>query len=229
MAPRRVLIVDDAPSQRLIFSRLLVQRGFEPMVAGSGAEALELLAKEPPPHLMLVDIAMPEIDGIALLKALRAHPATALIPVILMSGLVVPGSLMEAAAASLGVGPVFPKGTPFEDLFERMRRALESPAPAASAPDAVVIDPVKRVARLGDRPLPKLAPQRFQLLCALARTPDPVSREELLSLVWGHGDNLNVVDVTVARLRRDLASIREIAIETTPGGYRLVVAPRRRA
>lgn len=228
MSPPRVLVVDDEPAQRQVFTRLLDARGFQPLAAASAAEALQKLsAAVILPHLMLIDISMPGMDGITLMKALRAHPATALIPMILMSGLAVPTSLMEAASASLGAGPIFFKGADQDTLLSRIRRALGSPAPSDAGANAPVIDPVKRTVLIGDRLLPRLPAQRFQILCALARTPHPVSREELLSLVWEGSDNVNLVDVTIGRLRRDLRAFSELSIETTPGGYRLVVGARR--
>jgi DNA-binding response OmpR family regulator len=227
--PPRILIVDDEPAQRQILSRLLAARGFQPVAAASAAEALEKLSSAGAPRLMLIDVSMPGVDGITLLKALRASPATALVPMILMSGLAVPSSLMEAAAAALGAGPIFFKGDDPETLLARVGAALESLPPArAGAQAAVVIDPVKRTMRIGERLIPPLPPHRFQVLCALARAPRALGREELLALVWNGSDNLNLVDVTIARLRRDLSPFRELAIETTPGGYRLAVGSRRR-
>jgi len=229
MSPHRILVVDDDPGQRHVLSRLLAARGFRPLIASSAPEALQKIAAPPGlPHLILLDVSMPGMDGITLMKALRAQPRTALIPMILMSGLVVPSALMEAAAASLGAGPVFFKGDDHDALIARIARALGSAARAGGTRSAVEIDPVKRSLRIGERRIPTLPPQRFQMLCALARAERALSREELLALVWDESDNLNLVDVTVARLRRDLSPFRELSIETAAGGYLLIVGSRGR-
>jgi DNA-binding response OmpR family regulator len=172
------------------------------------------------PDLILSDISMPGLDGAALIKALRAAPETARIPAILMSGLALPRGLLEAASASLGVGPVFIKGGDLQGLVARVAGLLRP-----RDERQVVIDPLKRTVRIGGVHLPELPARRFQLLCALLRERRDMSREELLAAAWDGTDNLNVVDVTVLRLRQDLKDLPFLRIETVPAGYRLLIGP----
>lgn len=172
------------------------------------------------PGLILSDIAMPGLDGAALLKVLRADPETARITAILMSGLALPKGLLEAACAGLGIGPVFIKGGDLHGLVTRVMSLLEP-----RGERQVVIDPLKRTVRIGGVQLPELPARRFQLLCALLREPRAMSREELLEGAWDGQDNLNVVDVTVLRLRQDLKDLPFLRIETVPAGYRLLIGP----
>lgn len=220
MGIQRVLVVDDESEQRRVYRRLLETHGLEVRSASSAAEALEITADgERCPHLILSDIAMPGMDGVSLLKILRSNPDTAEIPAILMTGLELPPGLMAAAAEALGVGPVHLKGGAFADLLARIQEQLRTPPRAKG----VVVDPVQRTIWIDGRRLPALPARRFQLLCALLRQPRELSREELLDAVWDAKDNINVVDVTVLRLRRDLRDFPLLRIETVPAGYRLVI------
>src|SRR5689334_19998734 len=83
VTPRRILVVDDEYTQRRLFSRFLSSRGFQPITAASGPDALAK-ARLLRPHLALLDISMPVMDGVHVLKRLRADPAVAGMPVILM-------------------------------------------------------------------------------------------------------------------------------------------------
>lgn len=218
---RRVLVVDDEIEQIRLYRRFFEANGLEVGSAASSYEALGLVhGAEDRPDLILCDIAMPGLDGVALVKALHAAPETASIPVILMTGLGIPKSVLEIAAETLGVGPVFIKGGELDSLLARVTALLRSSAPRRRG---VFIDPVKRAAWIDDVRLPELPGRRFQLLCALLRRPGAVSREALLEQVWDAQDNLNVVDVTVLRLRQDLKEFPSLRIETVPDGYRLVV------
>lgn len=219
--PNRVLVVDDESLQRRQFRRLLEAHGIEAVGAASAAEALAMArGAAAPPQLILCDISMPGIDGVSFVKALRAAPETAHIPAILMTGLALPSGLMEAAAEALGLGPIHLKGGPFSALLARIRaRLTERPA------TGVVVDPIQRSITIDGRRLPELPARRFQLLCALLRRPREASREELLEQVWDGKENLNVVDVTVMRLRQDLKLLPFLRIETAPAGYRLVIGP----
>jgi len=81
---RRILIVDDMPTNRIILKVKLTAACYEAVQAASGSEALEI-ARRRPPDLVLLDFAMPGMDGIAVCRALRADPATARVPVIMFT------------------------------------------------------------------------------------------------------------------------------------------------
>lgn len=223
MPSNRVLVVDDESEQRELFRRLFQAHGLEASVAASAGEALALVRDaESLPDLILSDIAMPGLDGAAFIKLLRAAPETASIPMILMSGQALPSGLLEAAADALDTGPVFRKGGDLMPLLSRVMSLLQAPGRSERG---IVIDSFKRTIRIGGVQLPELPARRFQLLCALLRERRAMGREELLARVWDGKDNLNIVDVTILRLRRDLMAFPFLRIETVPAGYRLVVSP----
>ena len=71
----RALVIDDSRAMRMILARILKEVGFDVIEAGHGKEALERLAGIPPPELLMVDWNMPVMDGLALIKAVRADRA----------------------------------------------------------------------------------------------------------------------------------------------------------
>jgi DNA-binding response OmpR family regulator len=223
MASPRILIVDDESSQRQVFRRLFELHGFQVSEAASASTALELARDASTrPDLILCDIAMPGTDGVFLLKILKAAPETGTIPAILMTGAVLPRGMLDASAERLGLGPVFIKGSPVAPLLARVKSLVR----AQGRPSLkIVVDTLKRVVWIGDSRLPELPARRFQLLCALLRRPEGLSREELLAQVWEGSDNLNIVDVTVLRLRQDLKDFPTLSIETVCAGYRLEMGP----
>ncbi|GIF05459.1 response regulator [Actinoplanes siamensis] len=81
----RVLVVDDEPDLRFLHRRVLSRAGHHVTEAGDGAAALEAV-RESPPDLVVTDLMMPVMDGIELIKRLRADPATAAIPILVVSG-----------------------------------------------------------------------------------------------------------------------------------------------
>jgi DNA-binding response OmpR family regulator len=219
----RVLIVDDEREQRRLFLRVFEAHGLEARGASSASQALEMIRDAAArPDVILADIVMPGLDGVAFVKALHAAPETASIPVILMTGRVLPRGMLEVAAETLRVGPVFIKGGEVGALLARVKDLLRAPVPRKPS---VVVDSLKRTVRIDGLQLPELAARRFQLLCAFLRRPHGLSREELLRQVWEGQDNLNIVDVTVLRLRQDLKDFPFLRIETVPGGYRLRIGP----
>lgn len=95
-----ILVVDDQPELRQLFQRVLLHQGHQVVVAGNGYEGLLALERSAP-ELILLDMAMPQMDGLTFLKELRARPRGRDLPVIILSGLMSPEQ--TAAARALGV------------------------------------------------------------------------------------------------------------------------------
>jgi len=98
VAVAKILVVDDEPDVRMILRRILERAGHEVADAGDGAAALEYVRRAGP-DLVVTDNAMPVMGGVALVRALRADPATARIPVLAATA--VPGELVDLADAVL--------------------------------------------------------------------------------------------------------------------------------
>ncbi|WP_036187435.1 EAL domain-containing protein [Marinimicrobium agarilyticum] len=116
------LVVEDNDFQRKVQARILRDEGFEPHMAANGREALALL-RELSPSLLLIDIEMPGMSGLELLRRLRGKPAFVRTPVLVISGVntkTVVRDSMEAGASSFMVKPYSR-----ETLIERIRRAMQ--------------------------------------------------------------------------------------------------------
>jgi two-component system chemotaxis response regulator CheY len=82
----KALVVDDSRAMRSILAKILMQLGFEVLQAGDGREAIGVLSSQPEPfQLVLSDWNMPEMDGLQLLKALRANPKFSEVPVVMVT------------------------------------------------------------------------------------------------------------------------------------------------
>lgn len=228
---RKILVVDDDETQRQLFSRRLSIEKFEILTATSGFDALTRI-KTLRPDLVLADIGMPKIDGIQMLKIMRSAPQTAMIPVILMTGMPIPESMLQAAADGLKAGPIYVKGN-FNQLFDRIKNILRFPAQGTPASEPhlfhkgpVTVDLIHHQVIVAGHQAPRLTAKRFDMLLCLLRHDGPVDQDVLLNEVWSHkgtGD-LRSVRVTILRLREDLRDFPALQIRTEGHSYQLVVS-----
>ncbi len=199
-----ILVVEDDPSIRTGLVRGLHQRGMAVLSSGAGLPALELAVKEQP-DVVLLDLGLPDVDGLQVLAMLRA---VSKVPVIVITAQdddrVVVGAL-DAGADDYVVKPFG-----VEEVAARIRAVLRRGAGRQpTAPYVVadlVVDPATRSATLRGEPL-ELSRKEFELLLALiSRNGEVVTRRELLVEVWqqpyGGGDR--TVDVHLSWLRRKL-------------------------
>jgi two-component system response regulator MtrA len=222
MNPCRVLIVDDDVRQCREIRRLLEMNGFQAQEAYGAVQAKEQ-ARAFHPNVILAEICMAGTDGIALCKQLRADAATSLIPTVLITGSSAPDELFEAAEKGLGLGHIH-KIKDFSNLLTHIREATRSSASAVrDDPEKFLIDSIAQRIWIKGREVAALPPRRFQLLCALLTKGRPLARGELLAAVWGNRDNVNVVDVTIHRLRRDIRHFPEARLRKTSDGYFLTI------
>jgi putative two-component system response regulator len=119
-----ILIVDDVPKNLYVLGELLKGGGYTVRAANSGAAALRMAEQDPPPGLILLDIMMPEMDGFAVLRQLRANPVTEDIPVVFLTALSDKDN--EERGLSLGAADYITK--PFQStvVLARVRTQLEA-------------------------------------------------------------------------------------------------------
>jgi CheY-like chemotaxis protein len=123
----RILLVEDEPVIRELVSTMLTSPGVEVDCVGNGTEALKL-AREVPYQLFLLDIVLPGMDGIALLRMLRADPKTASAPIFMLTAKQKSADV-EAARRAGSTGYIQKpfRATELMDLVEQHRKALSSP------------------------------------------------------------------------------------------------------
>jgi two-component system copper resistance phosphate regulon response regulator CusR len=202
----RVLIVDDEPRIVNFVSRGLQAEGLEVDPAFDGEDGLRL-ALTGAYDLVILDLVMPGLDGQTLLRRLlRSRPSQ---PVLVLSARDDTGT--KVSALENGAEDYISKPFSLEELLARVRARLRSAA-RTTPPELVVgtarLDLIRRQADVGSGPVP-LADREFLLLRELMRNAGrAVSKERLLSSVWGyHFDpGSNVVDVYVRRLRAKLGA-----------------------
>jgi diguanylate cyclase (GGDEF)-like protein len=119
--PPTLLIVDDEPDIRRVLDAVLFENGYRAVGAGSGAEALALAQKESY-DLIILDLLLPDLDGFAVLGALRARPATALTPIILLSAR--DSAPEKVRGLQLGADDYVTKPFSADELLARVRAAL---------------------------------------------------------------------------------------------------------
>ena len=216
----RILVAEDEARISSFIEKGLRAAGFTVTVVGDGPAALqEATAGEH--DLMVLDIGLPLLDGFAVLGRLRR--AGNAIPVIILTAR--SGVNDTVAGLESGADDYMAKPFRFEELLARIRLRLRSPArPVESGVlryGDLALDPATRRVAVGGRQV-DLSAREFTLLETLMRHPGQVlSREQLLSQVWGYDFDpaSNVVDVYVRYLRRKVGADW---IETVRGvGYRL--------
>jgi two-component system response regulator MprA len=199
----RVLVVEDDAEIADVLRRTLRQEGHEVRTAGDGEEALSAAA-EFVPDLVVLDLGLPKLDGVEVLRRLRADDD---VPILILTA----RTELEDRVEGLDTGADDYLVKPFErqELLARLRALMRRRPPRGSA--ALVVDdlrlnPDTREVSRGDREI-ELTNREFELLEFLMRNERlVVSRERLLEEVWGY-DPLamtNTIDVFVSNLRRKL-------------------------
>jgi two-component system KDP operon response regulator KdpE len=220
----RILVVDD-DKQLLRAMRInLTARGYDVVLAPDGATALAAATRQPP-DLVIVDLGLPDMDGVDVIEGIRGWLN---VGVIVLSA----RHLEQAKVRALDAGADDYVTKPFgmDELLARVRAALRRSAPATAADPVVVTDAftidlsARRVTREGADV--RLTPTEWHLLEALVRNPGKlISQRQLLQEVWGprYESETNYLRVYVAQLRAKLepnpATPRYLITE--PGmGYR---------
>ncbi|NLW44153.1 MAG: response regulator transcription factor [Syntrophomonadaceae bacterium] len=222
----KVLIAEDDPKIINLIRMYLEREGMSVICAQNGREAVRLF-EELNPDLLILDIMMPEMDGLEVLKYIRKNHLT---PVILLTAR--DDELDKVLGLEIGADDYVTKPFSPRELVARVkslwRRTSASQAGTWKRlvfPD-LVIDAERREVLLANEPV-KLTPKEFDLLLFLAENAErPFTRDTLLMKVWDYdypGDN-RTVDVHIKRLRQKLSHKKYTYLQTVWGvGYKFEV------
>ena len=201
----RLLLIDDDTRLATMVGEYLGAAGFEVSVAATLAAGREVLAGEPFDALVL-DLMLPDGDGLDLCRELRAQPRTRGLPLLMLTARGEP--MDRIVGLELGADDYLPK--PFEprELLARVKALLRRAAPMAHGDEVLrfgrlEIDLGARVARLDGRPC-ELTSHQFDLLVVLAQSPGRVlSRDQIMDLLKGHPLEAfdRSIDVHISRIR----------------------------
>jgi DNA-binding response OmpR family regulator len=225
MKNTRILIVEDDPALRLLLQDNLSYEGYS---VGSVADAAGAVrsAQDQPPDLMVLDLMLPDGNGLDVCRIIRkAHPRTS---IIILTSKQAPTD--KILGLDMGADDYVTKPCGVGELLARVRAVLRRARPSVGRLDleAAEIDFVTRTAHCRGVPL-SLTAREFELLQYLAeRHGAVVTRQELLTVVWGYEESAltRTVDIFIARLRRKVERDpkRPRHILTSHGdGYLLVV------
>jgi two-component system KDP operon response regulator KdpE len=224
-AAPRVLVCDDEPQILRALRVILRDAGYEAVPAASGEEALDLAAVRPP-EAAILDLMLPDIDGVEVTRRLREWSG---MPILVLSAVGEEDRKVEALAAGADDYVTKPFGP--RELVARLEAALRRARPEAEEPtivaDGLEIDlAARRVRRDGEDV--HLTPTEFGLLRELATNRGKLlTHRQLLVAVWGleYEDDLQVLRAHVANLRRKIEPPDGPRyVRTEPGvGYRFAV------
>ncbi|MBI2371517.1 MAG: response regulator [Deltaproteobacteria bacterium] len=228
--PIKVLVIDDERDIVELVRYHLEKEGIQCLHGGDGPGALHLV-RQHHPDLLILDLMLPGLDGLEVCRQLRQEPATARLPIIMLTAKAeevdrVVG--LEVGADDYVVKPFSPR-----ELVARvkalLRRAQEPPGPSARRIGDLEVDEARHRVSVGEAPV-ELTAKEFGLLCALIRANGRVlSREQLLEGVWGYAHATEVesrtVDVHIRRLREKLRPEAKRIITVKGVGYRFEMEP----
>ncbi|MCW6004420.1 response regulator [Micromonospora sp. CPCC 205371] len=222
----RILVVDDDPQILRALRINLRARGYDVDVAPDGADALRIAAAGKP-DLVVLDLGLPDMDGVDVIRDLRGWTTT---PIIVLSGR--SGSADKVDALDAGADDYVTKPFGVDELLARIRAATRRVAPADASPPALrigqhTVNVADRIVHAADGTQVRLTPIEWQLLDILARNPGKlISQRHLLAQVWGptYTNETHYLRQYLAQLRRKLEDdpARPQHLLTEPGmGYRL--------
>jgi two-component system, OmpR family, KDP operon response regulator KdpE len=221
--PLRVLVVDDEPPIRKLLRMGLSTQGYEILDAPNGKTALELMARKP--DLVILDLGLPDIQGLELLRRIRELNEA--VPIVVLSSR--GDETAKVQALDLGADDYVTKPFGMDELLARMRAALRhqlqvhGERPIFHVGD-LSVDLVRRIVKVGDREV-KLSPKEYELLRVLVQHAGKVlTHKFLLKELWDDLTDAQYLRVYVRQLRRKIEADAErphFILTETGIGYRL--------
>jgi two-component system KDP operon response regulator KdpE len=199
----KVLVVDDEPAILHTMETNLRARGYDVQLAANGSQALSLASRRHPDAVVL-DLGLPDMDGIDVIRGLRGWTS---VPIIILSART--AETQKIAALDAGANDYVTKPFSMGELMARLRVALRLPAaiddtPAVETADFTIDLAAKRVQKAGHDV--RLTATEWEFVSLLARNPGRlITHRQLLEQVWGlHDTKSGVARVFLATIRRKL-------------------------
>ncbi len=208
MSEKRILVVEDEPSLAEVVSLYLKRAGFQVQIASDGKQAMNILEKQIPDFVIL-DLMLPEVDGLSLTRWLRDRSDVPIIMVTARREEIDRIAGLEMGADDYVVKPFSP-----QELVSRVRAVLRrigreqtgAESERVLSYDSITVNPLTRAVMVRESQI-DLTAKEFDMLYLLARHPKQVfTRDQLLERVWGGAEYIDpgTVTVHVRRLREKL-------------------------
>jgi DNA-binding response OmpR family regulator len=224
----KILVVEDDPDIAHLIRRYLEKGGHAVQNMSSGAGVLARL-RDDPADLVILDLMLPEVDGLVVCQAMRNDPATARIPVIMLTAR--GDEADRVTGLELGADDYVTKPFSPKELSARvtalLRRTSQSSATGPIRYGALTIDADRHLVTIGNEEV-RLTAKEFLLLQYLVQHRDRVlSRDLLLTDVWGYQytGGTRTVDVHIRRLREKLPLLADAIQTIKQFGYKLAERP----
>lgn len=224
MTPTRVLVVDDEPAIRRFLRASLTSQGYDIVEAEDGARALAEIGRRPP-DIVVLDLGLPDIDGLEIIRRLRQGGNAA--PIIVLSSRADEPGKVEAL--DLGADDYVTKPFGVDELLARLRAAMrhklqrQGEQPVFRSGD-LTVDLVRRLVMVDDVEV-KLSPREYDLLRLLvAHAGKVMTHRFILKEVWGVETDVRYLRIYIRQLRQKIEKTPERPrhIQTETGvGYRL--------
>jgi two-component system KDP operon response regulator KdpE len=221
--PPKVLVIDDEPPIRKLLRMGLSTQGYEILEAPNGRTSLELLEQKP--DLVILDLGLPDIQGLDLLRTIRARNES--VPIVVLSSRGDEAGKVEAL--DLGADDYVTKPFGMDELLARMRAALRHQLQSHGErpifrTGELSVDLVRRIVKVGDKEV-KLSPKEYELLRALVQHAGKVlTHKFLLGELWDDLTDAQYLRVYVRQLRQKIETDPErpqYILTETGIGYRL--------
>jgi len=221
--PLRVLVIDDEPPIRKLLRMGLASQGYEILEAPNGKVGLEQLAENP--DMVILDLGLPDIQGLDLLRTIRARNES--IPIVVLSSR--GDEAGKVAALDLGADDYVTKPFGMEELLARMRAAIRHQLQVHGERPIfrvgeLSVDLVRRIVKVGDSDV-KLSPKEYDLLRTLVQHAGKVlTHRFLLHELWDEFTDAQYLRVYVRQLRQKIETNPErpqYVLTETGIGYRL--------
>jgi two-component system, OmpR family, KDP operon response regulator KdpE len=223
-SPPKVLVIDDEPPIRKLLRMGLSAHGYEILEAPSGRVSLELLEQKKP-DLVILDLGLPDIQGLDLLRIIRSRNES--VPIVVLSSRGDEAGKVEAL--DLGADDYVTKPFGMDELLARMRAALRhqlqthGERPVFRVGD-LSVDLVRRIVKMGEKEV-KLSPKEYELLRVLVQHAGKVlTHKFLLGELWDDLTDAQYLRVYVRQLRQKIEADPErpqYILTETGIGYRL--------
>ena len=223
---KKVLIVEDEQDILQLVKHYLEKEGFRPSTAVSGLDALKKV-KEEKPDLVILDLMLPEMDGLEVCKRLRSMPSTTMLPILMLTAKAEESDTiigLELGADDYVTKPFSPKAL-VARVKALLRRIERAPADGADQHHygTLTMNLARHEVSLGKHEVP-LTAKEFGLLEHLLRHRGRVlTREVLLNAVWGYDyyGTTRTVDVHIRRLKQKLPLLEDAIVSVKSLGYKL--------
>ncbi len=222
-APLKILVVDDEPPIRKLLRMGLSTQGYEILEAPNGKVSLDLLAQHP--DLIILDLGLPDIQGLELLRMMRARNGD--VPIVVLSSR--GDEVGKVQALDLGADDYVTKPFGMDELLARMRAALRhqlqvhGERPVFRTGD-LSVDLVRRIVKVADKEV-KLSPKEYELLRVLVQHAGKVlTHKFLLGELWDDLTDAQYLRVYVRQLRQKIETDPQrphYVLTETGIGYRL--------